>query len=260
MKVATFMLVVAALICTSVTRPVGAELLFHYNFEGEVLEDASGNQNLGEIRGDARRVNSRTGMGLKFDGEDDYIFTAGESAGPLMFMHDPFAEKSVAMWIKADDVNVDQTIFDEGGTSNGYCIKIKEGMLQLNTTNGGTGASVTAEYTNTDWHHIAGIYKEGELHLYIDGKEAAGGEAPYKQVGSHGNDGAIGATFDGDASGGGSNGMGAWNLFQGVMDEIYFYNSTITAEEISELYQQGLAVEPGRLTTRWGELKSSYLY
>ena len=100
--------------------------------------------------------------------------------------------------------------------------------------------------------------KEGELHLYIDGGKAATEEATYQQVGSHGNDGAIGASFDGNAAGGGSNGIGAWDFFTGVMDEIYFYDNAITEEEVKSLYQLGALVESfGKVATRWGKIKSS---
>lgn len=258
MKILILVSVASILISLNIGTLAKAELLFHYSFETGELEDVSGKGNVAEIRGEAKQVGGRVGKALEFDGKDDYIFTAGEGSGPLMFMHDPFSERSLAMWIKADDVSLDQTVIDEGGTTNGLCVKIIEGQLQFSTTNGSTAATVTADYKNTDWHHIAAVYKDGELRLYIDGSEAGADNASYQQVPSHGNDGAIGASFDGDASGGGSNGVGAWNLFTGIMDEIYFYDSAITEEEIKGLFQLGAAVEPGgKLAHTWGKIRSA---
>lgn len=55
-----------------------ADILYLYSFESEALEDASGNNNVAEIRGDAERVIGKIGMGLRLDGVDDLIFAADE--------------------------------------------------------------------------------------------------------------------------------------------------------------------------------------
>ena len=238
-----------------VSQPVGADLLFHYDFEKGELEDASGKNNLGEVRGEPEQVNGRVGMALKFDGVDDYIFLCDQNVGPLAFMHDPFTERSAAMWIKADEVNGDHTIFEEGGDQKGFAIRIIAGKLQFSVADSSIEATVNADYTDTDWHHIAGVYKGGALYLYIDGKKVATGNAPYEEVGSHTDQSAIGATFDADAYGR-NKAEEPWNFFQGIIDEIRFYDTAITDQEISHLYQQ-VAVEPGgKLTTVWGKLRS----
>ena len=246
------------LVGISVSQSAKAGLLFHYDFEGKELEDASGNKNLGEVRGDPEQVIGPVGMALKFDGADDYIFTAGEgnAVGPLIFTHNAYTEKSMAVWIQADDVDGDHTIYEEGGTAQGYGIRINAGELQLSVRNGSVEATVLADYKDTDWHHIAGVYKEGELHLYIDGEEVASGDAGYQQVGTHANESAIGATFD-DDSWGRDQADNPWNFFEGIMDEFYFYDNALSAKEVNDLYQQGAAVEPnGRLTTTWASIKA----
>lgn len=259
MRSIIFAVVTIVLASFMVVKPAGAELLFHYNFESENLDDTSGNNNLGEIRGDAERIESVIGMGLKLDGVDDYLFTAGEgnATGPLVFMHTPFSERTVALWVKADDVNGNRVIVDEGGTGNGLAIRLNEGKLQFSVRSGSTEATILADYGDTDWHHIASVYKAGQIHLYVDGEKVGSGEAPFEQIGNHGDDSAIGATFDGDACGSTGRGAVPWNFFQGIMDEIYYYSNALTDEEISDLYNRVLAVTPGgKLTIRWAELKS----
>jgi hypothetical protein len=250
--------IVVAIFLVSISVKVDAELLFHYDFESKDLKDASGNKNIGEVRGEPQRVNGKVRMGLQFDGVDDYIFTSGEGSGPLMFTHDPFTEKSMALWVKADDVNDDHVIFEEGGTAQAYGIRINAQELYLSVRNGSTEATVTADYKDTNWHHIVGIYKEGDLHLYIDSKEVATGKAPYQEVGSHGNESSIGATFDDDVWGR-NKADNPWAFFKGIMDEIYYYSSAITDKEINELYKQGAAVEStGKLTTTLASIKAQY--
>ena len=125
MRVIISLAIGVILVGFSANIPVAAELLFHYDFESEDLEDASGNQNIGEIRGDAEQAKGPVGMALKFDGEDDHIFLSGEgnATGPLTFTHDAYAEKTVAMWIQADDVDGDHTLFEEGGHAQGYGVR-----------------------------------------------------------------------------------------------------------------------------------------
>lgn len=121
MKVFISLAIVAILIGFIVNRPADAGLLFHYDFESEDLEDISGNKNVGTVTGDPERVKGAVGMALKFDGVDDYIFMAGEgnAVGPVIMTHNAYTEKSVAMWIQADDVDGDHTLFEEGGHAQG---------------------------------------------------------------------------------------------------------------------------------------------
>lgn len=253
-------IVAIVLISLSISEPMDAELLFHYNFESETLKDASGNKNVGEIRGDAQQVNSRVkiGMGLKFDGVDDYIFLCEQKEGPLIFTHEPFTEKSVAMWIKADDVNTEQTLFDEGGAKAGYAIRVNAENLRFSVRNESTEITATAGYVDTDWHHIAGVFNKGELCLYIDGQEVATENAPYKEVDVHTDQAAIGTTFDADAFGHNNNDEIPWYFFQGIIDEIYYYSNALTDKEIHNFYRSA-AMEPSeKLTTVWGWIKVQY--
>ena len=237
-----------------------AELLLHYNFESKDLEDATGNKNLGEVRGDPERVKGIAGMGLKFDGVDDYIFAAdeGADAGPIPFMHKAFTEKGIAMWIKADDLAGTYTIFEEGGAVNGYGIRISAGMLFFSTRNSNNQVDVSANYPDTDWHHIAVVYKAGKLDLYIDSQEVATGQAPYQQVASHAGSGVIGGAHKSDAWGMEQDAaLPPAALFQGIMDEFHYYDSAIDANEINKLYQSGAAVKPsGKAVLAWADLKS----
>ena len=251
------LLVIIAIIFTIASQQVEAGLLFHYDFEKEELEDASGNNNLGEVKGEPEQVNGKIGMALKFDGVDDYILLCEQKIGPLIFLHDPFTEKSVVAWIQADDVDGDHTILDQGGDQKGYGLRINEGKLQLSVSDTSNETTVTANYTNKDWHQIAGVFKKGALSLYIDGKKVAAGKAPYEEVGSHTDQGALGATFDADAFGRNMEEV-PWNFFQGVIDEFRFFDNALTDQEISLLYQQTAVEREGKLTTTWGELRSVY--
>ena len=257
MKISISLAVVVILIGFIVNRPVGADLLIHYDFESEDLEDVSGNDNVGEIREDPEHVGGQVGMALKFDGVDDYIFMSGEgnATGPVILTHNTFAEKTVAMWIQADDVDEDHTLFQQGGYAQGYGIRINAGELFLSVVNSNTVASVTADYKDTGWHHIGAVFNQGDLLLYIDGKEAAAGEAGYQQVGAHANEGAIGASYDDDTWGRDTANI-PYNFFQGIMDEFYYYDNALTAQEIMALCELGTAVElSGKLITRWAALK-----
>ena len=161
------------------------------------------------------------------------------------------------MWIKADEVNEDHIIFEQGGSVNGWGMKISGGELYRSTRASSNEVTVTAGYTDTAWHHVAGVFKSGELHLYIDGQEVATENAAYQEIPAHAGSAVIGASYKSDTWGleiaVGSPPVG---YFQGVMDEIYYYSHALSANEINQLYLKALAVKPGgKLTTTWGEIK-----
>ena len=255
MRIFTFATVLILLFSFSISNPISAELVFRYDFESEQLEDVSGNNNLGELRGAPERVNGIMGMALKLDGAADQIFTAEILTGlPLKFMNNAFTEKSVMVWIKADDVAGNHTIFEEGGSGNGYGIRINAKKLEFSVTNANVQATITTDYDDTDnWHHIASVYDKGEFRIYVDGEQVANEKASFQQIGSHVNGASIGSTVFNDVWQGGE---GAF--FQGLIDEFAYYDNALTGEEISHAYLQYLAVDPGgKLTTRWGKLKLS---
>ena len=155
------------------------------------------------------------------------------------FIHDEFSTRSVSMWIKASSINPNQIIFDEGGSTNGFAIRINNaGDLEAAVANSNDLKSIsTDQFTANTWHHVAVVFHEGALRLYLDGIiEAENANVGYSKVGSHG-----------DAAGlGKNNGSNAFddngNPFIGLIDYFTIHNTAISLVEIENLRNNSLGL------------------
>ena len=236
----------------------GADILALYSFENGNPEDTMGNNDKLTLYGEPQAVQGIIGGALQFDGEEDFIeLSAQESEG---FTHVTFDVITVTMFFKADDVEGEHTLFEEGAHLNGIIIAIMEKELRLGTMDNSVQFTIAAPFEDTsDWHHVAGVFDKGKVYLYLDGQKVADGEAPYVLISSHGDEAGIAATADGDAFGvTGTNPGPPKKLFKGILDEVTIYTEALTPVEIQSLAVK-LPVEPrSSLIATWGDVKSKY--
>ncbi len=170
---------------------------------------------------------------LNFDGFDDYVAIQN-----LYYDGSGYAEVSVTAWIRTTDGN-DQIIasYDR----NEYW------RLEINGSGGGPGqvgwdvrtSTGQVDYGSTtrvddgEWHHVAAVFDNGTLTIYIDGNpepSASGGSTFGRGVNTRYGFLGVGSeatTFDGS--------RGPNNYFNGDMDDVRIYDRALSAEEIAEL-------------------------
>lgn len=134
---------------------------------------------------------------------------------------------TVGAWVKPAVANVYQCFLQFG--PYGY-LAILPGNFRVGVNNGGAAWFLDSTNVNASagkWYFIAATYKSssGLLKLYADGKEIASATGPtspawdYISVGQ---------------------GYGGCPYFQGVVDEVSLYNSTLLATNINSIYEAGL--------------------
>ena len=162
------------------------------------------------------------------------------------------------MFFKTDDVEGEHTMYEEGAHLNGIVIAIMEKEMRLGVMDNSQQFTIVTPFEDTsDWHHVAGVFDNGKVLLYLDGQKVADGEAPYQQISKHGDEAGIAATADGDAFGvTGTNPGPPKKFFKGILDEVTIYTSALTAAEIQRL-AGALSVKPDRsLSATWGHIKA----
>ena len=212
-----------------------------YNLEGTAQDSSKNNRN-GTFEG-APVTTTEGGINAGYanmDGVDDAIRLADQSSSG--FMHDPFYMRSVSMWFKADDTNGTQILYDEGGAVSGLSIKLDGNKLFAGVASGAANNSVSADFTDTSsWHHVAAVFREGELLIYLDNQLAGITSTGISKIPTNNDVGGIGRRFNQDAFGG--TGSGAY--FKGMIDQVKIYSVPLFAEDVADLYEENVNYVPG---------------
>src|SRR5690606_9925612 len=89
--------------------------------------------------------------------------------GASDFLHQPFTERSISCWIKPNSTGGGHVIYDEGGQSSGFTVRIHGNRLKARINNGPNAAVAKFDYTSTAWAHLAVTYDGSELCVYVNG-------------------------------------------------------------------------------------------
>jgi hypothetical protein len=202
---------------------------------GLTAEDSSGNGNDGALRNMAgdEWIDGVVGGALHFDGSNDYVAIQN-----LYYDSSGYKEVSVTAWIRTSNGG-NQIIasYDR----NEYW------RLEINGNGGGTGQVGWDVRTSTgqvdygsitrvddgEWHHVAGVFDNGTLIVYIDGvaePSASGGSTFGRGVNTRYGFLGVGSeatTFDGN--------KGPFSYFNGDMDDVRIYSRALDAGEIAAL-------------------------
>ena len=245
-----FMLTLAGtLLLMSTTLGIAGEdpdLVAYYPFDGNE-EDASGNDNHGEITGGSKWVKGKFGDAIELDPAAYVEMQASDSLHGDFFKADPF---TISAWIQP---NFDGTTWEHIWRSlpsasghNTLFINKDQGLISWRGRVGGwmvlcqtDGGIVEAD----KWIHIAvtsdgdkyKIYADGEVAAEMDFQETDGGNITYRMGGSGG------------------------ETFAGIMDDYAVFSRALDEDEINlimESVETFLPVEPkGKLATQWADLK-----
>lgn len=165
-------------------------LLAHWVFGeggGTSAADSAGNGFVGALRNGAAFIPGSEGIGIHFDGSDgvhDFVEVEHDDA----FLLD---EGTVSLWFRIDTLTPDPEnptariglwSKDSGGLDTGGHLSIwveAAGQPTMRLQAVSEVAPVESELSAADpisvgtWHHLAGSFGPGGMHLYIDGVEVA---------------------------------------------------------------------------------------
>ena len=179
-----------------------------------------------------------------FDGVNDYVQVFPATALPA-----GATVRSTELWFKTSSA-LKQTLFRYGsGTSAqeyGLFIEANGASMTAWGHSGTNDKTFTMPYAVNDgaWHHVVQTYNGSSLTLYIDGvalpSQAATRNTVMDQYGF-----GIGAVI---RPGDGNSGL----FFNGSIDEVSFYNSTLTQTDVTNHHQLGTVVAPEPVITTTG--------
>ena len=153
---------------------------------------------------------------------------------------------SICVWIKFEsDPGADATFVWKHGTSGNFQYYLRHdhaaNAVEFRLSNDGTTEVLcygTVDMADdTDWHHVCGVYNDIDIRLYHNGSLDSNGANNPK---SH-TSGIYGGTepfYIGARSG--SN-----NPFDGLIDEIIVLDRALSAEEVLEIYNNGISGNKG---------------
>lgn len=197
-----------------------------YHFEGN-SNDSSTMDNNGTLQNGASfSSTSKVGaQSLLLDGVNDRM----SIAKPVIKL--PFSQRTVACWIKANSAGGKRVVFDEGGKSGGLAIRLNGGSLEAAVSISNSPTVVSTPYASTDWNHVAVVFFEGALELYLNGALVDSDDSGAYQVGVHNALGGIGARLGQDAFGG----TGDGDYFGGMIDEFQIFEFAVNPAEVAAL-------------------------
>ena len=193
--------------------------------EGDIAYDSAGD-NDGTLIGDPNWTAGQIDGALDFNGVLDYVRTANN----IFFDAQLAFGATLTAWFRTDMSAYALIADDEGYVAllmnlPGYENKVS------GTVDGGYNLYCSCSNVNDDlWHHVALVWDgSGNAVLYLDGEPEDSGpsgaptpddaDRPFT-IGNHSTEGPY--------------------YFDGLIDDVRFYGQALSAEEIWQLYQQGL--------------------
>ena len=145
---------------------------------------------------------------------------------------------SWAGWVRLDSLpSGDFGIIANHGNGpisySGWLLTVNSTGTPMLFTEGGGGATEIATSATTPlslgvWTHLGVTFNAGEVMLYVNGNPAAGGTLTYTAVLDGGNPYVLGHDEN--------NGV---RYLPGTLDEVGYWNTALTAAEITALYDDG---------------------
>jgi len=210
-----------------------ANLVSHWKFDenfGTTAMDSSGNNNTGTLTGGAAWSAGKLGNAVQFDGVDDFIKVVA-STGNLDI---DSGSVTISAWIKPQSVSSVQAILLRGlsdgvaGGQEGYGFFVNSnGKINAGSA-GGENYNSLASLTANTWTHVVMIVSSSASKLYINGQDSTPAGAGTVVVASN-KDLLIGAT---------RNIANTLNtrFFNGSIDEVRIYNRGLSAQEVTDIY------------------------
>jgi hypothetical protein len=201
----------------------------HWKFDegqGNIAYDSVAN-NDGTIYG-ATWTTGRIDEALNFDGVDDYVKTLNN-----IFTNAQLAAgATLSAWFRTGSSSYGYIADDEGYLALGVNLSAHPNKL-LATVDGGTHLYYSSSNVNDNlWHHVAIVWDgTNTAILYFDGVSESSGPSGPPTPDNKDRPFTIGAHFTISA------------YLNGKIDDVRAYDRTLSAEEIWQLYQQGLGHE-----------------
>ncbi len=217
------------------SKIVDPNLVGWWKLDGNA-DDSSGYGNHGIENGGPLYVDAVDGLGIDFDGSNDYI-NCGNA--PVLNMN---TNITVACWVRSPlGPNWSPFVSKRGEDGMGWKLRrhtgYNEACFTLRGTSGADDLRGGININDAEWHHVAGTYDGAQRNLYVDGQlDAAGSLAETGAiVATTGDDVIIGAFSRAGQS------PSVQTLTNATIDDARIYNRALTQAEIASVMRINLA-------------------
>ncbi len=213
-------------------EPAGP-LVLHYDFKkctGASVFDSSGYGNHGILYGKPLLVRGLSGRALRFDGVDDYIrIPRNRSLEP--------GELTAAAWVKVNKFHPRFGLLihkrnPSFHNNEAYDLQFwNNGTVRMVVANGDQSRLDSSARIDTGtWHHVAMVFSEPEMKLYLDGKLAGTKKHPRPLSHNPQSDLLIGAT---------DHAQYPMDLFMACdLDDLRIFSSALSGSDVANLYAE----------------------
>lgn len=169
------------------------------------------------------------------EGDQSFVFDGATkiqySQNPGPFMIATTNARTITMWVKPTSLSGIQDLFEEGGGSRGFVMRLNGTNVETIVRSSNSSAStLSAAFPNDgDWHHLALVYN-GSLtahQLYIDGSLASFNNSAASTITTHTGSGGLGGVQTRD-----SFGETADNFYTGKMDAVAVYRVALSEAQV----------------------------
>jgi hypothetical protein len=196
-------------------------LLAYWKFDegsGTTAYDSSGNANTGTVV-NATWTSGMINGALSFDG------VTADVTVPYSGSLNPVSTITIAAWVNAVSWGNTPRILEKGNDDQYALFVNGSGQLEFFLAGVTNGALVATPPSAGSWHHVAATYDGFWMNLYIDGQLVANQSAS----------GALAITPEILVIGGSPSGSPS-DLFDGVIDDVQIYGSSLPAAQINQFY------------------------
>jgi len=207
--------------------------------EGITAQDSAGD-NDGTIYG-AAWTSGQINDALDFNGVDDYVEVPDDAS--LRFNeYDSF---TISCWaLPITDEQNGWLVCKMQPSAQSHCFTYETSwhssesafgftISRANSTRWVSIGSGVGTAPAEDWYHVAWVYDNGDMKIYVNGQLSNTGTFPYNTDGASSNNLAIGARLIISQPESG-------RFFDGTIDDVHIYDRALSDGEIDELYHEGL--------------------
>ena len=245
---------VSFIVCfSSVGNAKDKDLIFYMSFDkmkGDKIQDDSGNESIGTLKGDANIVkDGKYGSAISLGGAG-YVDCENN---PIL--NQEFTGLTIEAWVNPKVLAAESTIaakwaWTASGDHIGFFLFNGKGLIAVadgvTSEQGFTGKKVINE---NEWAHVAATWdsKDFSHQIFINGELDSNGKQTGKGINTKsGETLKIGAQITGTA-----------RYFTGLIDEVAIYGKILTDTEIKRDMQGMAPVESlGKLLTTWASIKT----
>jgi hypothetical protein len=218
--------------------------LFNEVIGGKTVKDSSANGKDGTITGNPRLVEGKFGKALEFDGASDFVdvpvnLNECKEVTEVIWTYTHVLPPGERYQIISNDIG-----------SYGRVIQIRPANYWIFHTEG-QALTYAVVPTLNSWEHLAATWSTKEVKFYINGKLVATGTGDT-------------ATYNDATTMNIGRNHSQKDYYDGVLDEVAFFNVVLTADDIKNIADNGLeralgiaaVTLSGKLTATWASIKS----